>query len=149
MLPPLVRGLLELRRRSHVFRRTTFFEGGPSAEGALADVSWFRPDGREMQPSDWAGAQTLQVFLSGTTITARGPRGETLTDQSFLLVLHVGADDVEITLPGRPWADCYVPVLDTADANLAGFPDAPGQQKVSSGESRLLRARSLQLLRAE
>jgi glycogen debranching enzyme GlgX len=146
MLPTLVRGLLDLRRRSPVLCRTTFFRGGPSAAGDLADVSWFRPDGREMATDDWKGAQTLLAHLSGRDLIARSARGEPLVDESYLLVLHIGGEDVDILLPGRPWARLYLPLLDTAAEDLGGFPADTGT--VTRAETRLrAKSRSLQLLR--
>jgi glycogen operon protein len=146
MLPTLVRGLLDLRRRSPVLCRTTFFSGGPSTADALADISWFRPDGREMKSADWRGAQTLLAHLSGRALTARGDRGERLVDDSYLLVLHIGGEDVHVTLPGRPWARLYLPILDTAAEDLGGFPEETGMA-TRSGSRLYTRARSLQLLR--
>jgi glycogen operon protein len=146
MLPTLVRGLVDLRRRSPVLCRTTFFRGGPSAPGDLADISWFRPDGREMTSADWRGAQTLLAHLSGRALRARSERGERLLDNSYLLMLHIGGSDLEVTLPGRPWARLYLPLLDTAAEDLGGFPDETGM--AARGGSRIVaRARSLQLLR--
>ncbi len=145
-LPTLVRGLIDLRRRSPVLCRTTFFRGGPSAAGALADVSWFRPDGEEMTSEDWKGAQTLLAHLSGREIRARSPRGERLVDDSYLVVLHIGAEDVDVVLPGRPWARLYLPLLDTAAEDLGGFPAEEGMA-TRAGTRLRSRARSLQLLR--
>jgi glycogen operon protein len=146
MLPTLVRGLVDLRRRSPVLCRTTFFRGGPSAPGRLADVSWFRPDGQEMRSEDWTGAQTLLAHLSGRELTARSARGERLVDDSYLLVLHIGGDEVEVTLPGRPWARLYLPLLDTAAEDLGGFPAETGVA-TRAGTRLRTRARSVQLLR--
>ena len=146
MLPTLVRGLVDLRRRSPVLCRTTFFRGGDSAPGRLADISWFRPDGREMTSPDWRGARTLLAHLSGQDLLARSPRGQRLVDDSYLLVLHIGSEDVDVVLPGLPWARLYLPLLDTAAEDLGGF---PGETGVATRAGTRLRAqaRSLQLLR--
>jgi glycogen debranching enzyme GlgX len=146
MLPTLVRGLLDLRRRSPVLCRPTFFRGGPSTTRELADISWFRPDGLEMTSADWTGAQTLLAHLSGHQIRARTERGDRLIDDSYLLVLHIGGDDVEVTLPGMPWARLYLPLLDTAAEDLGGFPAETGTA-TRAGTALRTRARSLQLLR--
>ncbi len=146
MLPTLVRGLVDLRRRSPVLCRTTFFRGGESAPGRLADISWFRPDGREMTSPDWRGARTLLAHLSGQDLLARSPRGQRLVDDSYLLVLHIGSEDVDIVLPGLPWARLYLPLLDTAAEDLGGFPGETGVA-ASAGTQLRAQARSLQLLR--
>ncbi|HSP36499.1 MAG TPA: glycogen debranching protein GlgX [Frankiaceae bacterium] len=146
MLPTLVRGLIDLRRRSPVLCRTTFFRGGPSAPGNLADISWFRPDGKEMTSADWTGAQTLLAHLSGRDLLARSARGDRLVDDSYLLVLHIGGEDVDVTLPGRPWAFLYLPLLDTAAEDLGGFPSDTGMA-TRAGTRLRTQARAVQLLR--
>lgn len=37
-----------------------------------------------------------------------------MLDDSFLAVLHAGADPVDFVLPGPPWAERYEVVVDTA-----------------------------------
>ena len=53
------------------------------------------------------------MYLDGRGIRGRGPRGERVVDDSFLLVLHTGAADVRFRLPGAPYARSYDVVLDT------------------------------------
>ena len=36
------------------------------------------------------------MYLDGDGIRHRGPRGERLTDESYLLVLHAGAEDAHV-----------------------------------------------------
>ena len=69
-----------------------------------------------------------------------------MVDDSYLLVLHIGGEDVEVTLPGRPWARLYLPLLDTAAEDLGGFPSDTGMA-TRAGTPLRTRARSLQLLR--
>ena len=68
-----------------------------------------------MNDADWSvqSARTLGMYLSGEGIRTRGPRGERITDRSFLLLLHAGEDDVDFRLPGPPWAASYRILLDT------------------------------------
>jgi glycogen operon protein len=95
-----------------------------------------------MTDEDWSSrsARTLGMFLSGRGIRTRGPRGERIVDDSFLVVLHPGDDVTSFRLPGAPWADGYVVELDTAD------PDA-APADVTAEESVKLAPRSLMLLR--
>ena len=58
------------------------------------------------------------MYLDGRGIRTRGPHGEPILDDSFLLLLHLGADDVEVTLPAAPWASSYEVVLGTATTSL-------------------------------
>ncbi len=143
----LTRRLIHLRRQHPVLRQRVFFSGQPAFPGGLQDIAWFRPDGKEMTDADWfAPAGVLGVYLSGQDIRGRGPHGERITDDSFLLVLHAGAEELEFTLPGDPWARWYQVVVDTT---LDGDPGARDDDVLGAGTPILLAPRSLLLLRAD
>ena len=137
----LVSRLVRLRRTHPVFRQRAFFQGRPVSGNGVKDLAWFTPEGVEMSDADWFAptAQTLGMYLSGDGIRTRGPRGERITDTSFLVLLHAGADDVDFRLPGPPWAERYHLLLDTAAPA-----DIPRDLK--AGEDLSLVARSLVLL---
>ena len=76
--------MIELRDRHPVFRRTTFFAGEPDENG-LADVFWFRPDGRRMARREWdaPGDGRLGVFLNGNALRTVTARRRTRHDDSL------------------------------------------------------------------
>jgi glycogen debranching enzyme GlgX len=125
LLVPLISGLLRLRRRSPVLRRSRFFRGGRVAAGDVVtpvpDISWFRADGAPMEEGDWRG-DTVTVQVSGQALTARLRHGERIIDDSYVIVLHTGPADASVVLPGPPWGRLYAPLLDTAAEDLGGFP---------------------------
>jgi glycogen operon protein len=53
-----------------VLRRRSFFTGRPTAEDGVKDVTWIRPDGREMEGGDWSDAEN---HVLGCSSTARPP----------------------------------------------------------------------------
>ncbi|MEV7087960.1 glycogen debranching protein GlgX [Streptomyces sp. NPDC093085] len=115
--------LLALRRAHPVLRRRAFFSGLRQSPDGVRDLAWFTPYGAEMTEADWyAPAATLGLFLSGRDIPGRDARGEKITDDSFLTVLHAGHEPVEFTLPGPPWAGGYELVVDTARADQRAAP---------------------------
>ncbi len=134
--------LVRLRREHPVFRQRTFFLGRPDELG-VKDVAWFGVDGEEHTDQQWfdSDQQTLGMYLDGQGIRAPGPRGGQVVDDSFLLLLHTGADDQEVVLPGQPWAASWALVLDTAE-------ERPASEKALQGDSLVLRGRSSALLRA-
>jgi len=143
----LTRRLIHLRRRHPVLRQRLFFSGRPAFPGGLQDIAWFRPDGKEMTDADWfAPASALGVYLSGQDIRGRGPQGERITDDSFLLVVHAGAEELEFTLPGDPWARWYQVTVDTT---LDGDPGAHDDVIHAGDAAVTLAPRSLLLLRAD
>jgi glycogen operon protein len=147
-LAGLVRRLVALRRASPVLRQRAFFAGRPVPGGdGRKDLAWFRPDGTEMTEREWHSpdTRTLGTYLDGGGIRQRGPRGERLVDESYLLVLHAGDEDLAVTLPGLPWASAYEIVVDTACAD--GVPP-PGADRPAAGLDLPVTARSAVLLRA-
>jgi glycogen operon protein len=66
-------------------------------------------------------------------------------DDSFLLVVHAGAAEVAVTLPGEPYGAAWLTVLDTAKDR----PEARGGVEAHEPDDRLtLAPRSAVLLRA-
>ncbi|MFJ2114906.1 MULTISPECIES: glycogen debranching protein GlgX [unclassified Streptomyces] len=141
-----VRAMVWLRRDHPVFRRRRFFHGRPvdGTHDELSDISWFTPEGEEMTQQDWqaAHAKAMTVFLNGHAISEPGPRGEPISDDSFLLMFNAGAEELEFVVPvnhGEQWRL----MVDTAR------PDgiAPGQgEKVDGGEMLTLIGRSMTVL---
>jgi glycogen operon protein len=111
------------------------------------DLAWLRADGSEMTEREWHAPdlRTLGMYLDGDGIRHRGPRGERLTDESYLLVLHAGAEDTTVALPGLPWASGWEVVVDTA------YPDGlppPAAARPAAGLDLPLAGRSAVLLRS-
>jgi isoamylase len=143
----LTRSLIALRRAHPVFRRRGFFLGQPVGNGALKDLTWFTPSGTEMSEEDWfsPACMTIGLHIAGDALPTRGAHGEPITDDSFLWVLHAGADPGAFCLPGQPWASSYDVVLDTATPEPASADDAGAHRP---GETLKLTARTVVLLRA-
>ncbi|RBL84580.1 glycogen debranching enzyme GlgX, partial [Streptomyces cavourensis] len=141
------RAMVWLRRDHPVFRRRRFFHGRP-VEGThdeLSDIAWFTPEGEEMTQQDWqaAHAKALTVFLNGHAISEPGPRGERISDDSFLLMFNASAETLDFAVPvghGEQWQV----VVDTARAE--GVPPGTGP-KVAEGEQVTMIGRSLTVLK--
>ncbi|MCU1588266.1 MAG: hypothetical protein JWN31_1759, partial [Frankiales bacterium] len=131
-LTDLVSQLLRLRREHPVFRQKAFFSGRALGDDGVKDIAWFGAHGRELTDDEWfdPAQQTIGMYVDGRGIRTRGPQGEAITDDSFLLVLHAGAEDIDLVLPGAPWAASYDLLLDTAD----------GREQMTSRSVRLYRA---------
>jgi glycogen operon protein len=140
------RRLMALRSRSPVFRQRSFFTGAPTGAGhEVADMAWFRPDGRRMTPAEWMDPETrtLGMYLDGAQIRQRGPQGEPVRDDSYLVWFHAGSDDTDVVFPGVPVATDYEVVVDTALDD-----PFPVGERVVGGGTRRLTGRSLVVLRA-
>ncbi|MEO8163924.1 MAG: glycogen debranching protein GlgX, partial [Betaproteobacteria bacterium] len=107
-LTNFVQRVIALRRAHPSFRRRNFFEGIPRQGDSVKDVTWLKPDGTEMTPEDWnnSNARCLAKLCAGNSITERGPRGEALRDDDFLLLFNAHHDEIPFTLPAtddRGW----------------------------------------------
>ncbi|UFQ18809.1 MULTISPECIES: glycogen debranching protein GlgX [Streptomyces] len=140
------RAMAMLRRDHPVFRRRRFFHGRPvqGTRDELSDIAWFTPAGTEMEDSDWNAShmRALTVFMNGNAISEPGPRGERISDDSFLLLFNASPEPLEFVVPvnhGRQWQV----VVDTACP--AGVPEGEGA-KVRAGDRLTLTDRSLTVL---
>jgi len=142
----LTRRLIALRRASPVLRQRAFFEGRAVDADGCKDLAWFHPDGSELGERDWfdPGLRTIGMYLDGRGLRHRGRRGQTITDDSYLLLLHSGEQPVRFALPGLPWADRYQVVIDTTE--VGGRSDAG---PLEGGSGIEVAGRSVLLLRAD
>ena len=121
------RSLLRLRAEHPVFRRRRFFTGETAPNG-LPDIAWLRQDATMMDADDWKHnfLRPLAVFLNGGAITEPGPRGEEISDDSFLLLFNPSHENAAMTLPDGPNGGSWQLVLDTsgpvADVGAAAAP---------------------------
>ncbi|MFD1146708.1 glycogen debranching protein GlgX [Saccharothrix hoggarensis] len=138
------RRVITLRATSPALRQPQFFDGRTTASGA-PDLVWFRPDGEEMAETDWfdEGRRFLGMWIDGSNSLSRSRDGELVSDDSWLLLLHAGADPLEVTLPGPEYGARYVPVLDSTTPD--GAPEAV--DGLAAGTALVLGGRSLLLLR--
>ncbi|MFQ6266042.1 glycogen debranching protein GlgX [Kutzneria viridogrisea] len=133
-----------IRAASPALRQPQFFDGRITQSGD-PDLVWLRPDGTELAETDWFddARRTLGVWIDGSNCLSRTKAGELVSDHSWLLVLHAGADPVGFTLPSAEYGPVFEPVLDT------GTPDgAPGDTSpLPSGAHIQVPGRTTLLLR--
>jgi glycogen operon protein len=112
--------LLAFRRAHPVFRRRRWFEGRPLHGQDVRDIAWFTPSGTEMSDEDWkvGFAKSLIVYLNGNAIPSRGPRGEAIVDDTFLLCFNAHHETMTFRLPDHQFGGRWHRVIDTADPDL-------------------------------
>ncbi len=138
------RYLIELARQHPVLRRRRFFQGRRIRGSEVKDLSWFRPDGKEMSDDDWSVnlARTLGLRLAGDAIEEMDSRGEPIIDDTLLLLLNAHHEMVPFTLPAHRAGVRWEIILDTRE------PDGRRKQgPMKGGEAYDLVGRSLALLR--
>ena len=138
------RQLVYFRSLHPIFRRRKWFQGRASNGLGVNDISWFTPDGKDMTQKHWecSFAKAISVFLNGEEIGTRGPRGEYMSDDSFLLFFNAHYEMIQFTLPTKLPTWEWIVVIDT---NEPRFVTAGNVYKGSSKVS--VTAQSMMVLR--
>ncbi len=134
--------LIQLRRDHPVFRRPKFFQGRRIRGSEIRDVMWFNPGGNEMTDEEWNSpfVRCLGMLLSGDTIDVQTFEGETIRDNSFLLLINAHHEPIQFVLPGQKNVVWQL-LLDTASTEgfCADTPEAAsGDEAEISGRSTML-----------
>ena len=110
------RRLIRLRRDHCTFRRANFLRGELVNGSSLPDVWWFRPDGRKMTQRDWQhGEAVLGMFLNGDAIVEPDDHGDSIHDDSFVILFNAHDEDRAFKLPRRRMGARWELELCTAD----------------------------------
>jgi glycogen operon protein len=127
------RRLIELRSSHTVFRRRRWLTGTPVQPNGLADIAWFKADGRRMTDEDWHqhDIKALIVFLNGRGLRDRDEDCQPLVDDSFVLLLNGGHDAVTVTMPEAAFGEAWIPVIDTSSSDS---PEGPSRAASESFE---------------
>jgi isoamylase len=137
--------LIAFRKKHPVLRRRRFFQGRHIRGSEVKDVSWFRPDGKEMSDEDWnAGyVRSLAFRLAGDAMAETDEKGRPIVDDTLLILLNAHHGPLAFTLPAHKRGVRWQPMLDTS---VAG----DGEKSVAllkGGERYELEARSIAVLR--
>ncbi len=138
-LRDFTRRLIALRRDHRVFSRAHFLRGKELKGSGLPDVWWFRPDGLKMTRRDWQdGEHTLGMFLNGQEILTRGPYGEEIVDDSFVLLFNGHYEDRAFMLPRRRFGAQWALELSTVQPRAE-----PGSARFGARTEVTVEARSI------
>ncbi|HWB87383.1 MAG TPA: glycogen debranching protein GlgX [Bryobacteraceae bacterium] len=147
------RFMVDLRRRHPNLHRRKFFQdrginpGTPERQvngKTLPDITWLRPDGREMTGDEWnAGwVRCLGVELNGHTLDDVNGVGEPIRDETFLVLFNPHIEPVQFYMPTRRGTAWQV-VMDTRTAEC----EEKDGVVINSGKPYELIPRSMALLR--
>jgi glycogen operon protein len=115
------RRLIALRKEHPIFRQRRWFQGRP-IRGSV-DIAWFRSDGEEMSEEDFntSHRRSLGMFLNGKAIQGRDLRGQSVRDDSFLVIMNANAEKIDWKLPSTLDFEWSV-VVDTSGDLTEGIP---------------------------
>ncbi len=138
------RKLINLFHAHPVLRRRRFFQGRRIRGSEVKDLSWFRPDGKEMTEEDWnnTGTRCLGLRLAGDAIDEVDQRANRIVDNTLLILLNAHYEPVPFVLPAHRPHLRWDLLLDTREA-LGKDRD----QVMRGGDAFELEGRSLALFR--
>jgi len=133
-----VRQLIALRQQAPGLRRDTFLKGSVQPDRQRKDVSWCRPDGREMEPGDWQNplGRALGVLIGHAFVDLHG------NASGHLLYLCNAADaPLSFQLPRPQVGMQWFAMFDTARAERT-----EAREQIVATDVYLLEAHSSVLL---
>jgi len=137
--------VIELFHRHPVLRRRKFFQWRTIRGAQIKDLTWFRQDGKEMTEEDWTDPEIrfLALRLAGDAIDERNAQGETIRDDTLLILLNAYWEPLSFDLPALRGTDArWQVILDTREPR-----GRPGDLLQPSGGNYELEGRNLSLLR--
>jgi isoamylase len=136
--------LIRYRKEHPVFRRPKYFKVRRIRGLEVKDIMWFSPSGAEMNEQDWKSgfAKCIGMMISGSTNDVRDSKGESIRDDTFLMLCNAHYEPLTFILPGRE-ENRWELVVDTN--NERGF--VRQQKIVPAGDEVELVDRSLCLLK--
>jgi glycogen operon protein len=139
------RHVSRIRREHPVFRRRRFFRGREIRGSEVKDITWLRPDGREMTDLEWnAGfVRCFGMCLGGDAIEEVDERGCPIRDDTFLVLFNADGGTLPFTVPACGPTPVWEVVLDTAAPQLP-----EGALRMRVGDELPLEGRSMMVLRA-
>ncbi|HKS30450.1 MAG TPA: glycogen debranching protein GlgX [Pyrinomonadaceae bacterium] len=137
------RNVIRIFHEHPVLRRSKFFQGRQIRGSEVKDLSWFRPDGEEMQEEDWRNRsrRALGIRFAGDAIDEVDERGRRITGDTLLLLLNAQDRQVTFTLPAHREEVRWELMLDTREAT--GL--ARTRRPLKGRQSYRLESRSLAL----
>jgi glycogen operon protein len=104
---------------------------------------WFNPGGNQMTEEEWTSpfVRCLGMLLSGDATDVLNFEGESVRDDTFLLLINAHHEPIAFVLPGEEHLEWQL-ILDTSDA--AGF--VAERKRFASGDDVDLGGRACYLL---
>jgi len=135
------RFMIRLRRSQPVLMRRKFFQGRSIREAGEKDLTWFEPNGQEMNGQAWNSPplRCLGVRLSGTELGETDEEGNPLTGDTLFLIFNAHPEPIEFILPKLSPDEQWERVVDSAEPRW-------GRRSPIQDPSYTLRGRSVAVL---
>jgi glycogen operon protein len=113
--------LIQFRRDHPSLHRRKFYQDRAIRGTEEKDIVWLRPDGQEMTDEEWGlgWVRCLGLMLNGETVGEVDEAGETIKDDTFLIMLNCHHEPIKFFVPKPPGEEKWEVVIDTNDPELA------------------------------
>ena len=114
------RKVFAIRHAHPVLRRRHFFKGQAVNERGEKDVTWYRPDGGEMQAVDWADTSlgALGMLINGDATDEMDDRGRPMKGDTLMLLVNNSEERVSFALPKPAARGMWAELVNTARRDL-------------------------------
>jgi isoamylase len=136
--------LIHIRQAHPNLRRRKFFQGRRIHGSDIRDITWFRPDGREMTDEEWDAGwiRSLAMRLGGEALDEFDEHGERIIDDTLLILLNAHHDQVPFILTASRPEYRWELMLDTARPEVEN-----GSEQYATGKPYRLAGRSVAIFR--
>ncbi|HEX8983059.1 MAG TPA: glycogen debranching protein GlgX [Ktedonobacterales bacterium] len=144
------RRVIALRHAHPGLHRRKFFRGHVLHGSRLKDITWLRPDGKEMRDKDWltGWTRTLGVRIGGGMIGDTDEQGKHLRDDTMLILLNAHGEELDFTMPaGGLRYGRWETLLDTRWPTGVAPRGENDQTNIPTGSTYHMLAHSLVVLR--
>jgi glycogen operon protein len=116
------RRLIAFRGEEPVLQRRRHFRGEHVRDSRWKDLAWFRPDGKEMEGTDWDSPLTraLAFLLGGDAIPTPDERGQRIRGDAIFILLNASDEAIDFAFPGDEWGAEWTLAFDTARPEAGG-----------------------------
>lgn len=121
------RKLIAFRKAHPILRQRIFLHSKPRKDGK-ADVLWWHPSGRRMQPADWEDAALAAVCVEMRTASDTPAYAD--LEHALFLVFNAGGA-LDVTLPPAPLGQVWACRINTADPAMPPLKLARGMLEVA------------------
>ncbi len=107
--------LIQLRRAHPNLHRRKFFQDRNIRGSVVRDIAWYGANGEEFSDANWNEVwnKSLGLMLNGKTLGITDEEGDTVEDDSFLILINASAEGVEFRLPPVPSSSPWRIVMQT------------------------------------
>lgn len=111
--------MTKLRRDHPALANVDYFDGQPVDDKGTKDITFVRPDGREMTGGDWQPyAKTLSYVLAGEKVKKDGKPA----DDDFMIIMNAHNGEVDFKTPPAPNGQKWEVAFDTAHLGVEKLP---------------------------